>query len=71
MDLQADALAVGDWVLAARNAHGQWWASRRLQPLNQIARRLHDGRDKVTRAVIVSNVPAHTLLHGFDLMSAL
>ena len=27
--------------------------------------------DKRRPAVIVSNVPAHTLLHGFDLMSAL
>ena len=65
--LQADALAVGDWVLAARNAHGQWWASRRLQPLNQIARRLHDGRDKVTRAVIVSNVDTAVLVMGLDM----
>ena len=53
---EADVLAVGDWVLATRNELGEWWVHERLPPLNQIARRLHDGRDKVSRAVIVSNV---------------
>jgi ribosome biogenesis GTPase len=47
--LQGDALAVGDWVLAERNVHGQWWVRQRVPPVTQIARRLHDGRDKVTR----------------------
>lgn len=63
---QADALAVGDWVLAERNVHGQWWAQRRLPPVTQIARRLHDGRDKVTRTVIVSNVDTALLVMGLD-----
>ncbi len=63
---QCDALAVGDWVLASRNVHGQWWASRRLAPLTQIARRLHDGRDKVTRTVIVANVDTALLVMGLD-----
>lgn len=64
--LQDDALAVGDWVLAARNLHGQWWVQLRLPPLTQIARRLHDGRDKVTRTVIVSNVDTALLVMGLD-----
>lgn len=64
--LDDDALAVGDWVLASRNPHGQWWVQRRLPPLTQIARRLHDGRDKVTRTVIVSNVDTALLVMGLD-----
>jgi ribosome biogenesis GTPase len=61
-----DAIAVGDWVLAERNAHAQWWVHARVPPLNQIARRLHDGRDKVTRTVIVSNVDTALLVMGLD-----
>ena len=61
-----DALAVGDWVLAQRNEHGQWWVQLRLPPRNQLARRLHDGRDKVTRVVIVSNVDTALLVMGLD-----
>ncbi|MFT3822117.1 MAG: ribosome small subunit-dependent GTPase A [Rubrivivax sp.] len=64
---QDDALAVGDWVLAHRNAFGEWWAEARLPPLTQLARRLHDGRDKVSRAVIVSNVDTALLVMGLDL----
>jgi ribosome biogenesis GTPase / thiamine phosphate phosphatase len=64
---QGDALAVGDWVLAQRNVHGQWWVLRRPTPVTQIARRLHDGRDKVTRMVIVSNVDTALLVMGLDL----
>lgn len=59
-----DALAVGDWVAARRNAHGQWWVHARVPPLNQLARRLHDGRDKVERVVIVSNVDTALLVMG-------
>ena len=61
-----DAIAVGDWVLAEANAHGEWWVHTRVPPLNQLARRLHDGRDKVTRAVIVSNVDTALLVMGLD-----
>lgn len=64
---QDDALAVGDWVLARRNAFGQWWVEQRLPPLMQLARRQHDGRDKVSRAVIVSNVDTALLVMGLDL----
>jgi ribosome biogenesis GTPase / thiamine phosphate phosphatase len=64
---QGDALAVGDWVLAELFPHGEWWAHTRVPPLTQIARRLHDGRDKVTRTVIVSNVDTALLVMGLDL----
>jgi ribosome biogenesis GTPase len=38
----------------------------RVAPLSQLARRLHDGRDKVTRLVIVSNVDTALLVMGLD-----
>ncbi len=63
---QGDALAVGDWVLATRNAFGECWVGERLPPLNQLARRLHDGRDKVERVVIVSNIDTALLVMGLD-----
>lgn len=61
-----DGLAVGDWVHAARDVHGQWWVHARVPPLNQLARRQHDGREKSTRAVIVSNVDTALLVMGLD-----
>ncbi len=61
-----DALAVGDWVLATPDAHGDLWVHQRITPTNQIARRLHDGRDKVARAVIVANVDTALLTMGLD-----
>jgi len=61
-----EAIAVGDWVLAQRNELAEWWAHERVPPVNQLARRLHDGRDKVTRAVIVSNVDTALLVMGLD-----
>lgn len=66
LEADADAVACGDWVLAARNGLGEWWVHERLAPLNQLARRLHDGRDKVMRAVIVSNVDTALLVMGLD-----
>jgi ribosome biogenesis GTPase len=66
LEAEADAIACGDWVLAQRNGLGEWWVHERLAPLNQLARRLHDGRDKVTRAVIVSNVDTALLVMGLD-----
>jgi len=66
LHVEADALAVGDWVLARRNAFGECWVHERLPPLNQLARRLHDGRDKVERVVIVSNVDCAMLVMGLD-----
>ncbi len=64
---QGDALAVGDWVLAERFPHDEWWVHTRMPPLTQIARRLHDGREKVTRTVMVSNVDTALLVMGLDL----
>ncbi len=66
LEVQADAVACGDWVLAVRNGLGEWWVHERLPPLNQLARRLHDGREKVTRTVIVSNVDTALLVMGLD-----
>ena len=63
---EGEAIAVGDWVLAQQNEHHEWWAHQRVPPVNQLARRLHDGRDKVTRAVIVSNVDTAFLVMGLD-----
>ena len=63
---QGDAIAVGDWVRATRNAFGEWWAAERVPPVNQLARRLHDGRDKVERVVIVANVDTALLVMGLD-----
>jgi ribosome biogenesis GTPase / thiamine phosphate phosphatase len=63
---QADALAVGDWVLARPDEYRRWWVHARVPPLSQIARRLHDGRDKVARVVIVSNVDTALLTMGLD-----
>jgi len=63
---EADAVAVGDWVLARRNRFGEWWTEQRMAPANQLARRLHDGRDKVERVVIVSNVDTALLVMGLD-----
>ncbi len=61
-----DAVAVGDWVLAAPDAQGDVWVHARVPPMNHIARRLHDGRDKVSRAVIVANVDTALLTMGLD-----
>jgi ribosome biogenesis GTPase / thiamine phosphate phosphatase len=66
LQAQDDALAVGDWVLTQRNALGEWWVHQRLPPLTQIARRGHDGREKTTRMVIVSNVDIALLVMGLD-----
>ena len=66
LGVEGDAVAVGDWVLADQNAYDEWWVQQRVPPLNQLARRLHDGRDKVTRVVIVSNVDTAVLVMGLD-----
>ncbi len=64
---QGDAVAVGDWVLASTNTLNERWVYARVPPLTQLARRLHDGRDKVTRVVIVSNVDTAVLVMGLDM----
>ena len=66
LDADADALAVGDWVYVRRNELAEWWVHARVPPANQIARRLHDGRDKVTRVVLVANVDTALIVMGLD-----
>jgi ribosome biogenesis GTPase / thiamine phosphate phosphatase len=62
--LDNDALAVGDWAFAQRNPLAEWWVHARVPPVNQIARRLHDGRDKVTRVVLVANIDTVLIVMG-------
>lgn len=59
---QGTALAVGDWVLAATDAHGQTWVRARVPPLSHLARRDADGR----RHALVSNVDTALLVMGLD-----
>src|SRR5205823_14191679 len=57
---QADALVVGDWVIAQRDAAGDWWIVQRAAPVTQVARRANDGR----RQPLASNVDAALLVMG-------
>jgi ribosome biogenesis GTPase len=59
---EGTALAVGDWVLAARDAHGATWIETRVPPSSHIARRDGDGRSHP----VVSNVDTALLLMGLD-----
>jgi ribosome biogenesis GTPase len=56
------ALAVGDWVLAAPDAHGDCWLHAQLPPLTHIVRRDADG----SRHPVVSNVDTALLVMGLD-----
>jgi ribosome biogenesis GTPase len=56
------ALAVGDWVLAVTDDHGQTWVHARVPPLSHINRRDADGR----RHPVVSNVDTALLVMGLD-----
>jgi ribosome biogenesis GTPase len=58
----ADALAVGDWVLGVTDEHGDAWVGARMPPLTQIVRRDSSG----ARQVLVSNVDTAMLLMGCD-----
>jgi len=59
---QGAMLAVGDWVLAATDAHGQVWVHLRVPPLTHINRRDADGR----RHTVVANVDTALLVMGLD-----
>ncbi|MBL0089559.1 MAG: ribosome small subunit-dependent GTPase A [Ideonella sp.] len=59
---QDTALAVGDWVLAAPDAHGQWWVAHRVPPQTHLVRRDADGR----RHPVASNVDTALLVMGLD-----
>lgn len=55
-------LAVGDWVLASRNALGETWVQQQLPPLNALSRRDPNG----LRQTLVSNVDTALLVMGLD-----
>ena len=57
-----DALAVGDWVQARRDAEGALWLHAREAPRTRLARRDGDGR----RHVLVNNVDVVLLVMGLD-----
>ncbi len=59
---EGTALAVGDWVLAERDAQAQHWVRERVPPQSHIARRDGDGR----RHPVVSNVDTALLVMGLD-----
>ncbi len=59
---EEDALAVGDWVLAAPDVHGHWWVHERVPPQTRLVRRDADGR----RHPVVANVDTALLVMGLD-----
>ena len=59
---QGQTLAVGDWLLARRNALGELWVHERVPPLNTLSRRDPEGR----RQALVSNVDLALLVMGLD-----
>ena len=58
----ADAIAVGDWVAAAHDAHGDAWVHALLPAATRIVRLDSDGR----RRVLVANVDIALLVMGLD-----
>jgi len=62
IDAGATTLAVGDWVVAAPDPHGQSWVHERITPVMQITRRDADGRSHP----VVANVDTALLLMGLD-----
>jgi ribosome biogenesis GTPase len=62
LEMEDTALAVGDWVLASPDEHGDWWVHLQVPPLTHIARRDADGR----RHPVVSNVDTALLVMGLD-----
>lgn len=62
LDDAGTALAVGDWVLAATDVHGQIWVQARVPPQSHLNRRDADGR----RHPVVSNVDTALLVMGLD-----
>ena len=57
-----DSLAVGDWVLAEADRHGDWWTHARIAPQTQLARRDMHGLPQV----FASNVDTALLVMGLD-----
>lgn len=62
LDEEGTAPAVGDWVLAAPDAHGDCWVHELLPRLSHIVRRDADG----SRHAVVSNVDTALLVMGLD-----
>ena len=56
------SLAVGDWLLAERDRHGDWWAHTHIAPQTQLARRDMHGMPQV----FASNVDTALLVMGLD-----
>jgi ribosome biogenesis GTPase / thiamine phosphate phosphatase len=65
-DLDDDALAVGDWVLAATDDFGGWHVCQRVPPRVQLTRLTNDGRGGPKRQVLVANIDTAILLMGLD-----
>ena len=59
---RSEALAVGDWVAAARDAHGDAWVHALLPAATRIVRLDSDGR----RRVLVANVDIALIVMGLD-----
>lgn len=57
-----EAIAVGDWVVALRDAHGEAWIHTLLPASTRIVRIDSDGR----RRVLVSNVDTTLIVMGLD-----
>jgi ribosome biogenesis GTPase len=55
-------IVVGDWVLAASDAHGEWWISSRLTPYTEFQRIDPSGG----RQALVTNVDSAFLVMGLD-----
>jgi ribosome biogenesis GTPase len=58
----AAELAVGDWLLAERNALDELWIIEQISPATQIARRTSEGR----RQLLASNIDTALLVMGLD-----
>ena len=55
-------LAVGDWVAAGRDVHGDWWIHARMAPVTELVRRNSEGQPQA----LVSNVDTALLVMGLD-----
>jgi ribosome biogenesis GTPase len=55
-------IVVGDWVIAASDAHGEWWISGRLTPYTEFHRIDPSG----ARQALVTNVDSAFLVMGLD-----
>jgi len=60
--VEDDTMAVGDRVVAEKNALGEWWIGSRLPPRTQLAR----GDTHGHRQVLASNVDTALLVMGLD-----